>query len=59
MVLYFRDSLDCLQRLLGNPLFAGQMDFCPYRLYRTAQHLVRVYSEWMTGDGAWEMQVCN
>jgi len=57
MVLYYRDTLDCLQRLFGNPLFAGRIDFHPCRLYTAADRLVRIYSEWMTGDGAWEMQV--
>lgn len=57
MTLYYRDPLDCLQLLFSNPLFAGHIDFCPRRVYQSAEKLVRVYSEWMTGDSAWEMQV--
>lgn len=57
MTLYYRDALDCLEFLFSNPLFAGHIDFCPRRVYTTAEKLVRVYSEWMTADSAWEMQV--
>ena len=57
MYLFFRDALDCVEHLFGNPLFAGHMDFSPVRLYRNAEQAIRVYSEWMTGDVAWNMQV--
>lgn len=57
MKLYYRDPLECLEFLFRNPLFADHIDFCPRRVYRTAERLVRIYSEWMTGDSAWEMQV--
>jgi hypothetical protein len=57
MDLFYRDSLDCLETLLSNPLLTDQIDFSPYRVYKTAERLVRIYSEWMTGDGAWQMQV--
>jgi hypothetical protein len=56
--LFYRDSLDCVEYLLGNPLFADSMDFCPVRLYQDAEQTVRVYTEWLTGNAAWEMQVC-
>lgn len=55
--LYWRDSLELLEYLLNNPMFSDVMEFVPYRLYRTADHLYRVYTEWMSGDDAWEMQV--
>ena len=58
MCLFFRDALDCVEYLFGNPLFAGHMDFSPTRLYRDAEQTIRIYSEWMTGDIAWNMQVC-
>lgn len=57
MYLFFRDALDCVEYLFGNPLFAGHMDFSPTRLYRDAEQTIRIYSEWMTGDTAWNMQV--
>ncbi|KAG6373014.1 hypothetical protein JVT61DRAFT_7067 [Boletus reticuloceps] len=54
--LYYRDSLDCIEALFNNPLFAGHMDFSPYRLFTTAEQVVRLYTEWMSSDGAWELQ---
>lgn len=33
------------------------MELTPYRVYKTAEHLCRVYSEWMSGDDAWQIQV--
>ncbi|KAG1817873.1 hypothetical protein DFJ58DRAFT_888393 [Suillus subalutaceus] len=32
------------------------LDFTPRRVYTTAQRLCRVFSEWATGDDAWNMQ---
>jgi hypothetical protein len=57
MLLFYRDTLDCVEYLFGNPKFANQMDFCPVRLYRDVERTIRVYTEWMTGNAAWEMQV--
>ncbi|KAG2738995.1 hypothetical protein P692DRAFT_201730262 [Suillus brevipes Sb2] len=54
--LFWRDPIECLESLFSNPLFHDKLDFVPRRVYSTAAHLVRVYSEWMTGDAAWEMQ---
>jgi hypothetical protein len=55
--LFYRDSLDCIEYLLGNPMFADSMDFCPVRLYQDAEQTIRVYTEWLTGNAAWDMQV--
>ena len=35
------------------------MELTPYRLYDTASRLYRVYTEWMSGDDAWWMQVSS
>ncbi|KAG1845211.1 hypothetical protein F4604DRAFT_1978525 [Suillus subluteus] len=56
VVLYWCDPLDCILGLLNHPAFHDQLDFTPLRVYTTAQWLCRVYSEWMTGDDAWNMQ---
>jgi hypothetical protein len=58
MSLYYRDSLECVKYLFSNPLFAGHIDYSPRRLWTTAERVERVYTEWMTGESAWEMQVC-
>ncbi|KAG1883998.1 hypothetical protein F4604DRAFT_1677165 [Suillus subluteus] len=47
---------DCISGLLNHPAFHDQLDFTPHRVYTTAQRLCCVYSEWMTGDDAWNMQ---
>lgn len=57
MFLFYRDALDCVEYLFGNPLFGDKMDFCPVRLYCNAERTIRMYTEWMTGNTAWEMQV--
>ncbi|KAG1865025.1 hypothetical protein DFJ58DRAFT_714811 [Suillus subalutaceus] len=56
IVLYWRDPLDCISSLLNHPAFHDQLDFTPRRVYTTAQRLCRVFSEWATGDDAWNMQ---
>lgn len=56
--LFYRDALDCVEYLFGNPLFANRIDFSPVRLYHDSEQKIRVYTEWMTGDAAWKMQVC-
>ncbi|KAF8415444.1 hypothetical protein L210DRAFT_3431490 [Boletus edulis BED1] len=53
---YYHNSLDCIESLFNNPIFAGKMDFSPYRLFTTAERIVRVYTEWMSSDAAWELQ---
>ena len=55
--LYFRDPLECVESLFNNPFFADKMDFTPYRLFTTPERDVRVFTEWMSSDGTWEMQV--
>lgn len=55
--LFYRDTFECLQMLFNNPLFADSIDFTPYRAFTTTQRLARVYTEWMSGDIAWDMQV--
>ncbi|KAI6046205.1 hypothetical protein EDC04DRAFT_2558364, partial [Pisolithus marmoratus] len=49
--------LECLQMLLHNLLFTDSINFSPYCIFTTAECLVQVYSEWMSGDIAWRMQV--
>ncbi|KAI6022462.1 hypothetical protein BKA83DRAFT_4464045 [Pisolithus microcarpus] len=54
--LYFRDALDCVEALFNHPFFEDKMDFTPFRLFTTAERVVRVFTEWMSSDGAWDMQ---
>ncbi|KAF8129620.1 hypothetical protein EV363DRAFT_1399916 [Boletus edulis] len=54
--LYYRDALKCIESLFNHPFFADKMDFTPFRLFTTAEQVVRVYTEWMSSNSAWEMQ---
>ncbi|KAG1842818.1 hypothetical protein C8R48DRAFT_780930 [Suillus tomentosus] len=56
VILYWRDPLECISAILNHPLFHDQLDFTPRKVYSTVQKLCRVYTEWMTGDDAWNMQ---
>jgi Plavaka transposase len=58
MYLYYRDPVECLKSLLRSPLLKDHLDFTPRRLFENAEKLVRVYTEWLSGDAAWSMQVC-
>lgn len=57
MNLFYRDSIECLHALFGSPLFSDSMLYSPFRKFKTAAKLVRVYDEWMSGNVSWNMQV--
>ncbi|KIM50493.1 hypothetical protein SCLCIDRAFT_34233 [Scleroderma citrinum Foug A] len=57
VTLYWHNSLELVQYLFNCPEFQDVMEFTPYCLYESAAHLYRVYTEWMSGDDAWFMQV--
>ncbi|KAF7975802.1 hypothetical protein HWV62_8483 [Athelia sp. TMB] len=54
--LFYRDSIECLQSLLRNPLFADSMHYTPFHEFTSAAKLVRVYEEWMSGNNSWRIQ---
>ncbi|KAG2158271.1 uncharacterized protein EDB93DRAFT_1238045 [Suillus bovinus] len=54
--LFWRDPIECLESLFSNPLFHDKLDFIPHRMYKMAVQLLRVYSEWLTGNSAWDVQ---
>jgi hypothetical protein len=55
--LYYRDPIECLQMLMRNPLLKDQLEFEPYHIFKTAEKTMRIYTEWLSGDAAWMMQV--
>jgi hypothetical protein len=57
VVLHYRDPLLCLQYLMQNPLFHDHISFTPFHLYESAAKVMRIYTEWLSGDQAWETQV--
>ena len=56
VVLYWCDPLECIATILNNPLICGLVDFVPYKEYALPTMRQR-YSEWITGDNAWNVQV--
>ncbi|KAG1794838.1 uncharacterized protein HD556DRAFT_1198998, partial [Suillus plorans] len=54
--LFWRDPVKCLESLFSNPLFHDKLNFVPCRVYTAAGWLLHVYSEWLTGDSAWDIQ---
>ncbi|KAJ7036721.1 hypothetical protein C8F04DRAFT_1336137, partial [Mycena alexandri] len=56
LTLYYRDPLECLQSLLSNPLIQDFVHFTPFRLWSNSAKLMRVYTEWLSGDVSWEIQ---
>jgi Plavaka transposase len=59
VILYWRDPLECIASIFNHLLFHNRMDFTPRKVYTTAERLCRIYTEWMTGNDAWDMQVRN
>ena len=59
MLLFYHNTLKCVEYLFRNPIFTDWVDSCPVQFYRNSKWMVRMYSEWMTGNAAWEMQVCT
>jgi len=57
MYLFYCNTLECVKYLLGNPLFSNHIDFCPIQLYWDAEEMIQIYTEWVTGDAAWDMHV--
>ncbi|KAG1866355.1 hypothetical protein C8R48DRAFT_772453 [Suillus tomentosus] len=54
--IFYRDPIECLQSLLSYPMLADSFDFIPCKVCAEAEHAVRAYYGFMTGDHAWELQ---
>ena len=57
VTLYYCDPIECLQSLLYSPLLRDDIKYAPYQLFKTAEELTHVHTEWLSSDDAWEMQV--
>jgi hypothetical protein len=55
--LFYRNPLECLESLMRSPLLKDCISFTPFRLYESAAKVMRVYTEWLSGNAAWYMQV--
>ncbi|KAJ6468957.1 hypothetical protein DFH09DRAFT_1254079 [Mycena vulgaris] len=56
LTLFYRDPVELLESLLQNPLIQDHIHYTPFRLFTTAAQTMRVYTEWLSGNVAWEMQ---
>lgn len=54
---YYRDMLECIRSLLGDPQFAQDLVFAPERHYTSHERKCRLYHEMYTGDWWWTIQV--
>ncbi|EGO27015.1 hypothetical protein SERLADRAFT_436846 [Serpula lacrymans var. lacrymans S7.9] len=54
MILLYRDGLEVVKSLFGNPIFAKHMMMDPKQVVNKDGEWE--YSEWMTGDYAWAIQ---
>ncbi|KAI0631297.1 hypothetical protein C8Q77DRAFT_1062323 [Trametes polyzona] len=55
--IYYRDVLQCIRALYGDPEFAGLLVFAPEKHYVDAQHSKRVYFDMHTGKWWWGTQL--
>ncbi|KAG6374246.1 hypothetical protein JVT61DRAFT_4259 [Boletus reticuloceps] len=56
VVLYYHNSLECIESLFNHPYFMSHIDYTPFCLFTTAERMVREYTEWMSGEVTWQMQ---
>ncbi|KAI0683028.1 hypothetical protein C8Q76DRAFT_772508 [Earliella scabrosa] len=53
---FYRDVIECIRALYGDPEFAGLLVFAPERHYADADHTLRVYFDMHTGEWWWSTQ---
>ncbi|KAF7344304.1 hypothetical protein MVEN_01722000 [Mycena venus] len=57
--MWYRDPLECVKELLGNPSFAGKQGYKPIRVFKRfkdGQYSNREFTEMWTADWWWEIQ---
>jgi len=58
-LLYFRDSVECVQSIMRSPLILDNMDLGPFALFEMAEKIMWIYTEWLSGNAAKVMQVID
>ncbi|KAH9911538.1 uncharacterized protein BXZ73DRAFT_93357 [Epithele typhae] len=53
---FFRDVIECIRALYGDPEFTGLLVFKPEKHYADPDHNIRVYFDMHTGKWWWETQ---
>jgi hypothetical protein len=54
---FFRDTIQCIRSLYGNPEFVQGLAFAPERHFTDDERTCRVVNEMNTGDWWWSVQV--
>ena len=55
--LWFRDPIECVEALIGNPRLGEHMSYVPQKVFTSGSGTMRIYDEAWTGDWWWTMQV--
>lgn len=55
--LWRRNPVECVQELIGNPVFKQYMKYAPYRLYMNSDGTEQCWDEMATGSWWWDIQV--
>jgi hypothetical protein len=55
--LWFRDPIECVQDLIGNPAFRDHISYVPQKVFTSESGFTRIYDEAWTGDWWWTTQV--
>ncbi|KAI6015680.1 hypothetical protein EDC04DRAFT_2870455 [Pisolithus marmoratus] len=55
--LWQRDPMECMEELIGNPVFQDVMAYVPEHVYADAQGEKCIYDEMWTGDWWWDVQM--
>ena len=55
--LWWRNPVDCVQDLIGNPAFRENLSYVPQKVFTTESGTTRIYDEAWTGDWWWTTQV--
>ncbi|KAF8160595.1 hypothetical protein BJ912DRAFT_915513 [Pholiota molesta] len=54
--LWYRDPVECVAELIGNPAFAKDMKFAPERFYEDREGRNQILNEMSTGSWWWDLQ---
>ncbi|KAI0342948.1 hypothetical protein BDW22DRAFT_1318377, partial [Trametopsis cervina] len=54
---WYRDPIECIRELIGNPQFTERLAYAPQRVYRDFQGNTRHIDEMWTGNWWWETQL--
>jgi hypothetical protein len=57
--LWYRDPVECVAELMGNPVFRDAMRYAPERLYADKGETIEVVNEMWTASWWWEIQVSS